>query len=73
VDFHELRQGFIPHRVRGNTILMKIIIKWEKAMAILDYQTLMLPLLKLANDEKVISLRNATDKLAKEFNLHRIS
>jgi restriction system protein len=38
-------------------------------MAIPDYQTLMLPLLKLANDEKVISLRDTTDKLAKEFNL----
>lgn len=38
-------------------------------MAIPDYQTLMLPLLKLAKDEKVISLRDATDKLAKEFNL----
>jgi restriction system protein len=38
-------------------------------MAIPDYQTLMLPLLKLANNEKVLSLRDATDKLAKEFNL----
>jgi restriction system protein len=41
----------------------------ENIMAIPDYQTLMLPLLKLANDEKVISLRDTTDKLAKEFNL----
>jgi restriction system protein len=38
-------------------------------MAIPDYQTLMLPLLKLTNDAKILSLRDATDKLAKEFNL----
>lgn len=38
-------------------------------MAIPDYQTLMLPLLKLTNDEKILSLRDATDKLAKAFNL----
>lgn len=38
-------------------------------MAIPDYQTVMLPLLKLANDAKVLSLRDATDKLAEEFNL----
>lgn len=38
-------------------------------MAIPDYQTLMLPLLKLTNDEKILSLRDATDKLAKDFNL----
>ncbi|KXK12943.1 MAG: restriction endonuclease [Chloroflexi bacterium OLB14] len=38
-------------------------------MPIPDYQSLMLPLLKLTNNAKVLSLREATDKLAKDFNL----
>jgi restriction system protein len=41
-------------------------------MAIPDYQTLMLPLLKLTSDEKVHSLKDATNKLAKEFNLSEV-
>ncbi len=38
-------------------------------MAIPDYQTIMLPLMKLASDRKEHSLREAIDKLATEFNL----
>ena len=38
-------------------------------MPIPDYQTLMLPLLKLAGDRKEHSLREATNSLATEFNL----
>ena len=38
-------------------------------MAIPDYQTCMLPLLKFANDEKEHSLREAVDQLAPKFNL----
>jgi len=38
-------------------------------MAIPDYQSLMLPLLKLVSDEKEHSLREATEALALEFNL----
>jgi len=38
-------------------------------MAIPDYETVMLPLMKLASDKKEHSLREAIDKLAKEFNL----
>jgi len=38
-------------------------------MAIPDYQSLMLPLLKLVSDEKEHSLREATEVLALEFNL----
>ncbi len=38
-------------------------------MAIPDYQAIMLPLLKLANDRKEHSLREAINKLADEFNL----
>lgn len=38
-------------------------------MAIPDYQSLMLPLLKIVSDEKEHSLREATEALAKEFNL----
>ncbi|HKZ03601.1 MAG TPA: restriction endonuclease [Pyrinomonadaceae bacterium] len=38
-------------------------------MAIPDYQTLMLPLLKLASDEKEHSLKDATEALAQEFKL----
>lgn len=38
-------------------------------MAIPDYQTLMLPLLRFASDEKEHSLREATDVLSSEFNL----
>ncbi len=38
-------------------------------MSIPDYQTLMLPLLKFASDEQEHSLREATDFLAKSFNL----
>jgi len=38
-------------------------------MSIPDYQTLMLPLLKLTKDGKEHSLKHATDELAKEFNL----
>jgi restriction system protein len=41
----------------------------EAFMAIPDYQTLMLPLLKLASDEKEHSLKNATEVLAQEFKL----
>ncbi len=38
-------------------------------MAIPDYETIMLPLMKLAGDRKEHSLREAIDKLGKEFNL----
>jgi len=38
-------------------------------MAIPDYQSLMLPLLKLVSDEKEHSLKEATEALALEFNL----
>ena len=38
-------------------------------MAIPDYKTIMLPLMKLASDRKEHSLREAIDKLATEFNL----
>ena len=38
-------------------------------MAIPDYQTLMLPLLKIASDEKEHSLKEALDVLSKEFDL----
>lgn len=38
-------------------------------MAIPDYQTLMLPLLKLTKDQQEHSLKQATETLAKEFNL----
>ncbi len=38
-------------------------------MAIPDYQSLMLPLLKLVSDEKEHSLKEATESLALEFNL----
>ncbi len=38
-------------------------------MAIPDYQTLMLPLLKLAADEQEHSLKDATEALAQEFSL----
>jgi restriction system protein len=38
-------------------------------MAIPDYQSLMLPLLKLVSDEKEHSLRETTEALALEFNL----
>lgn len=38
-------------------------------MAIPDYQTLMLPLLKLTSDEQEHSLKDATKALAQEFNL----
>jgi restriction system protein len=38
-------------------------------MTIPDYQTLMLPLLKLNGDEKEHSLKSATEKLAQEFGL----
>ena len=38
-------------------------------MAIPDYQTLMLPLLKIADDEKEHSLKDALDVLSKEFDL----
>ena len=38
-------------------------------MAIPDYQTVMLPLLKLTGDEKEHSLREAIDRLASEFKL----
>lgn len=39
-------------------------------MAIPDYQTIMLPLLKFAGDEKEHSLRDAVDYLADEFQLN---
>lgn len=38
-------------------------------MAIPDYQSIMLPLLRFSRDEKEHSLREATDTLSKEFNL----
>ena len=38
-------------------------------MAITDYETIMLPLMKLASDKKEHSLREAIDKVATEFNL----
>lgn len=38
-------------------------------MAIPDYQTIMLPLLKFTDDEKEHSLREATEFLADEFQL----
>lgn len=38
-------------------------------MAIPDYQSIMLPLLKLAGDRKEHSLREAVEILADEFNL----
>lgn len=38
-------------------------------MAIPDYQTLMLPLLKLTGDEKVHSLKQTTEELAESFGL----
>jgi restriction system protein len=41
-------------------------------MSIPDYQSLMLPLLKLTSDEKEHSLKAATESLAKEFNLSEI-
>ena len=41
-------------------------------MTIPDYQSLMFPLLKLTSDEKVHSLKDATNKLAKEFNLSEV-
>ncbi|MBI3153434.1 MAG: restriction endonuclease [Chloroflexi bacterium] len=41
-------------------------------MTIPDYQSLMLPLLKLTGDEKIHSLKDATDRLAKEFNLSEV-
>lgn len=41
-------------------------------MTIPDYQSLMLPLLKLTGDEKIHSLKGATDRLAKEFNLSEV-
>lgn len=41
-------------------------------MAIPDYQTLMLPLLRLNSDEKEHSLKSATETLAKEFGLSEI-
>jgi len=41
-------------------------------MSIPDYQSLMLPLLKLTSDEKEHSLKAATEALAKEFNLSEI-
>ncbi len=39
-------------------------------MAIPDYQTIMLPLLKFAGDEKEHSLRDAVERLADEFELN---
>jgi restriction system protein len=44
----------------------------EKIMAIPDYQSLMLPLLKLTVDKKEHSLKDATQLLAKEFNLSEV-
>ena len=41
-------------------------------MSIPDYQSLMLPLLKLTKDEKEHSLKDATNVLAKEFNLSEV-
>jgi len=41
-------------------------------MAIPDYQTLMLPLLKLTSDEKEHSLKATTEKLAQDFGLSEI-
>ena len=41
-------------------------------MTIPDYQSLMLPLLKLTSDEKEHSLKDATKTLAKEFNLSEV-
>ena len=41
-------------------------------MPIPDYQALMLPLLKLTGNEKVLSLKDAIAKLAKEFNLSEV-
>ncbi len=41
-------------------------------MTIPDYQSLMLPLLKLTRDEKEHSLKDATKVLAKEFNLSEV-
>jgi restriction system protein len=38
-------------------------------MAIPDYQSMMLPLLRFVSDEKEHSLREATDALAQEFHL----
>lgn len=38
-------------------------------MAIPDYQTIMLPLLKLSGDGKEYSLRDSIEKLANGFNL----
>jgi restriction system protein len=38
-------------------------------MAIPDYQTLMLPLLRLAGDNREHSIREAIDRLSNEFNL----
>lgn len=38
-------------------------------MAIPDYQSLMLPLIKLASDKKEHSLQEATQTISKEFNL----
>ncbi len=38
-------------------------------MAIPDYETIMLPLMKLASDEKEHSLREAIDKIATEYDL----
>ena len=41
-------------------------------MSVPDFQTLMLPLLRLCADEKEHSIREAVDTLAKEFNLSEI-
>ena len=41
-------------------------------MTIPDYQTLMLPLLKLTGDEKIHSLKQTTEKLAQDFGLSEI-
>jgi restriction system protein len=38
-------------------------------MAIPDYQSIMLPLMKFSSDEKEHSLREAINTLADEFNL----
>ncbi len=34
-----------------------------------DYQALMLPLLKFSSDKQIHSIKDAIEKLAKEFNL----
>jgi len=38
-------------------------------MAIPDYQSIMLPLLRLTSDRKELSIREAIDQLAQQFNL----